>query len=96
MTRGIQITSVAFTCASPADRRGGLLGWVSAAVTDALLLDGITLRRTQAGRLTLSYPARRDGAGRQHHVIRPIDDKARRDIEEQVFRALGIELEAAS
>ena len=93
---GLRITSIAFVNASAEHIRTGLLGWITCVMNDMLMLDGITLRRTQAGRLTLSYPARRDGAGRQHHVVRPIDDDARRDIEEQVFRALGIELEAAS
>lgn len=67
---------------------GGLLGWVSCSYGH-LRLDGIALRRTRDGHLTLSYPERRDAAGRRHPVLRPLDDQARREIEEQVFAALG-------
>ena len=91
-----EITSAAFTNASHSDVRAGLIGYVTCVLNDTLLLDGITLRRTQAGRLTLSYPARRDGAGRQHHVVRPLDDDARRDLERQIFAKLGVEQEVAS
>ena len=51
----------------------------------------LSLRRTQAGRLALSFPARRDGSGREHFYIRPIDDDARREIENAVFTALRLE-----
>ena len=81
---------------SAADIRTGLLGWVSCVVNDTLILDGLTLRRTQAGKLTLSYPDRRDGSGRQHHYLRPVDDRARRDIESQILAKLGAGQEAAS
>ena len=91
----IQLTSIAFTAAPPAEVRTGLLGWVTCVVNDGLLLDGVTLRRTRDDRLTLSYPARRDSTGQQHHVVRPINDEARRAVEAQVFRALGIEQEVA-
>ena len=90
LVTSLRITNVGLVCASPAEVRTGLLGYVTCVVDDALMLDGITLRRTQAGRLTLSYPARRDRTGNQHHVVRPINDEARRDLEDQVFRALGI------
>jgi len=87
------ITSVAFTSAAPSEVRTGLLGWVSCVVDDALLIDGITLRRTRDGRTTLSYPARRDAAGRQHFYVRPIDDEARSNLEDQIFAKLGVQQE---
>ena len=83
------ITGVRFTAATPEDATTGLLGYVSAVVNDTLALDGLTLRRTADGRRTLSFPSKRDGAGRQWFYLRPLDDAARCDIEEQVFRALG-------
>ena len=55
-----------------------------------LRLDGLALRRTADGRLSLSFPARRDTAGKQHPYLRPVDDAARRDIEHQIFTALGL------
>jgi DNA-binding cell septation regulator SpoVG len=85
----ISISNVRFTAASPEDAVGGLLGYVSATLNESLALDGLTLRRTADGRLTISFPARRDSTGRQRFFLRPLDDAARREIEVQVFRALG-------
>lgn len=70
-----------------ADARNGLLG--------DLVLDGITLRRTAEGRLTLSFPQRRDGRGRSHPLFRPIDDDARLRIEKAIFEAASVRDEAA-
>jgi len=79
--------------ASDADCRSGLLGFVSIFYGD-LILDGITVRRTEAGRLTLSFPERRDSQGRRHTLIRPIDDEARIRIEKAVFDAATVTEEA--
>jgi DNA-binding cell septation regulator SpoVG len=69
---------------TPEDERAGLLGYLSV-FYGALVIDGVTVRRTEAGKLTLSFPERRDGRGRRHNVVRPIDDEARRAIEAAVF-----------
>ncbi len=55
-----------------------------------LQLDGIAVRKTQEGRFVLSFPARKDGAGNQHHYLRPIGDEVREEIEYQIFSALGL------
>ncbi len=89
------VTSLAFANASTSEVSSGLLGYVSCVVGDVLLLDGITLRRTRQGRLTLSFPARRDSTGKQHPYIRPLNEAARRNIEDQIFAKLGIEQETA-
>ena len=94
MTAGIEVTSVGFTAAPPADEKRGLLGWVTCVVNCALMLDGITFRRTLAGKYTLSFPARRDASGREHPYFRPLDDDVRRDLQHQMFQALGIRQEA--
>ncbi|MBK8980672.1 MAG: hypothetical protein IPM29_32620 [Planctomycetes bacterium] len=75
--------------ASDQDIRTGLLGFLSVFI-GPLVLDGITLRRTASGRLTLSFPARTDRAGRKHSYFRPADDAARVAIEAAIFEALGI------
>ncbi len=87
----MKITDVRFSAASPVDVEGGLLGWASCAVNRTLRLDGLALRRTLRGDLRISFPCRRDAADREHFYIRPIDNRARRDIERQVFQALGME-----
>src|SRR5262245_23693969 len=65
-------------------------GWVSATMNGSLRFDGISVRRTADGRLALSFPARRDTTGKQHPYLRPLDDATRRDIEHQIFAALGL------
>ena len=69
---------------SDRDIRSGLLGYLSIFYGD-LALDGLTVRRTANGRLTLSFPERRDARGRRHPYIRPNDDDARQQIERAVF-----------
>ena len=89
MTRP-SIADVRFTPAPPADVAMGLLGWSSFEL-DSVRLDGVAVRRTRGGRLTLSFPVRRDSQGGKHHAVRPADDEARRAIEAAVFAALGLE-----
>lgn len=69
---------------SAEDERQGLLGYLTI-FYGAVLIDGVTVRRTAEGRLALSFPERRDSKGRRHSVVRPIDDDARRAIEAAVF-----------
>lgn len=66
------------------DARGGLLGYISVFYGN-LILDGLTVRRTADGRLTVSFPERRDRQGRRHPYVRPVDDAARLRIERAIF-----------
>lgn len=91
MNEKIKISSVQFTAAGEGDVARGLLGWVSCTLNNTLHLDGVAVRRTADGRHALSFPARRDAQGRQHFLVRPLDDTSRREIEAQVFKALGLE-----
>ena len=84
-----QITRVRILPASSQERAAGLLAYVGFCL-GGLSLDGMTLRRTLRGELRLSYPARRDRSGRDHPLVRPVDDAMRRVIEAQVFEALGL------
>ena len=84
----IAISEVSFTTASGHDARAGLLGWIRATVNDSLRLDGLTLRRTESGRLAISFPSRRDSSGRRHFFVRPVNDDARREVERQIIEAL--------
>jgi len=69
---------------SDADIRTGLLGFVSVYYGD-VVLDGLTVRQTADGRLTLSFPERRDRRGGRHPYIRPVDDAARQRIEKAIL-----------
>ncbi len=77
-----------FSSASTAEINRGLLAWLCLEIDRSRVLDGITLRLTQAGNLTLSFPERCDSNGRRHPYIHPLNDQARRDIERKVFEAL--------
>lgn len=81
------IADVRLTPGSDADAARGLLAYVQLRY-GPLHLDGITLRRTRSGSLTLSWPSRRDRTGAQHALVRPITDAAREELEEAVFEEL--------
>jgi len=84
----VLIEEVVFTKASPAEMKVGLLGYVQCRYGD-ILLDGITVRRTQTGRLTLSFPSRVSKHKKHHGYVRPINNSARSNIEEQIFNAIN-------
>ena len=84
------VTEVTYTPASEHDERAGLLGYIAIVLNEALRIDGLTLRRSNDGRLYLAYPCRTDASGRRHPLSRPLDEEARRLIEDQVFAELGI------
>jgi DNA-binding cell septation regulator SpoVG len=81
------IRAVRFIPAGDADVARGLLAFVKIDF-GPLVLDGVTLRKHGDGRLGLSWPERTDRAGRRHPLVRPVDDAARREIEEAVLREL--------
>ncbi len=86
----LRVSEIRFVPATAADHTAGLLGFASFLLNDAVRVDGVTLRRTLAGALTLAWPAREDRFGQRHALIKPITDAARRDVERQVFEQLGI------
>ena len=89
--RRFHITNVRLTSASLTERRLGLLGYVSLDMAEpGLHLDGIALRRTEGGRLRLSFPVRTDRQGREHPLVRPLSGRVRDEIEAQVLAQLGI------
>lgn len=67
---------------------GGLIGYVSFVLDGDVLIDGIVIRRTLRGELTLSWPARKDSRGRLHHHVRPVDDDARIELEGELLAHL--------
>ena len=93
MTRCPTITDVVVTPAPRADQALGLFAYLRFRLDD-LVLDGITLRRTRDGRLTLAWPERTDSAGRRHAVVRPAGDTERVALEAAVLAALALPAEA--
>jgi len=84
------ITDVRLNIAPREHVRKGLLGWIACTINDTLRLDGLSLRKTLRGRLTLSFPAKPGLTGAQFFYTRPLDDRTRREIEAQVFAQLGL------
>lgn len=90
MNQGSHINELTATVAGPQDRKSGLLAWLRFRLDDLVVIDGVSLRRTRDGRLVLSFPIRHDSQGRQHPIVRPVDDVARRALESEVLEALGL------
>jgi DNA-binding cell septation regulator SpoVG len=90
----VVVSNVVFAPATEADRARGLLGYVACTFDHRFAVDGIALRETVDGRLTLSFPERRDRAGRAHPILRPTNSSVRIAIERAVLHALAEVLEA--
>ena len=90
MRNNIKISDVRYTPAGPQEVSKGFRGWIACILNGRIQIDGITLRRTRGGRMTLSFPSNHDKTGNQHFYIRPLDDAARRVVERQIFQALGL------
>jgi hypothetical protein len=86
----VRITDVTFKAAPAYRVRDGLLGWVLFLVNRSIVIDGAAVRRTSAGRLVLSFPSHRTPSGHRRYFARPLDDRSRRDVERQVFAAIGM------
>jgi hypothetical protein len=82
------IASVRFTLAPPEQRQDGLIGWISFVLDARFAIDGVALRRSLRGEVVFSWPARKDGAGRLHHHVRPLDDCTRVAIEDELLAHL--------
>ena len=87
----LKISDVEFAPAAEHLVERGLLGWVRCIAGGTLVLEGITVRRTRSGELTLSYPAR-DEHGVRRFLIRPRDHAARLDLERQILAAIPAEV----
>lgn len=81
------IHDVRFTPGSDRDVESGLLAFIRLQY-GSLVLDGLTLRRTREGGLSVSWPERRDRNGGRHPIARPRTDAARRELEDAILRAL--------
>jgi hypothetical protein len=82
---GLRVSEVHLSRSSPRDYQSGLVGFVRCVVGD-LRVDGLGLRRTRAGRYSISLPRRRG-----HAVVCPLTPEATRALEAQILAALGLE-----
>ena len=84
------VTNMSFILADERLRATGLLGWVKVTLANAVIVDGITLRRTAAGHLALTWPRKPNG----HPVATPVNSEARTKIEAAIRKAVAAHLEA--
>jgi hypothetical protein len=77
------------TRANASERRSGLVAFLQIQYGE-LALDSVTLRRTRDSRYVLSFPQRRDQAGRAHAYVKPISDVARIEVERRVLAQLNV------
>ena len=90
MSAMFEIGDVVLTQAPAKDRATGLLAYASFTLDRVLQVDGIAVRRTRDGRLSLSWPNRTDSRGRRHPILRPRNDVARVEIERAFIAAVGV------
>lgn len=88
MSGALRVTNVRFTAAAERDAELGLIGYVACVLSPGIRLDGLTVRKTQAGRFMLSFPDRRDGSGRRHPLIWPVDENLRHEFEAQILASV--------
>jgi DNA-binding cell septation regulator SpoVG len=88
------LTAITISPASERDADDGLLAYVSIELDGLVRIDGVTLRLTEEGQLSLSFPSRTSRRGMKRALVRPTDRAARHAIEKAVFHALGIRQEA--
>ena len=88
MTESPRVVLISFHSAPLRCREHGLLGWMALEIGGTLVVDGVTLRRTQFGRLMLSFPSRWDRRGVEHPILRPANAAARELLERTVLEQL--------
>lgn len=66
----------------------GKVGWASC-VVNGIRLDNIAVTRTEAGRLTLGFPARFSKSGDKHFYFEPADPETKRALEDAILRRLS-------
>lgn len=82
------IARAAYAPASAEDERTGLLGFVRVELEGGLVLDGLTLRRSQSGNRYIAWPAR-GGSGRRAYTVRPVDESSRLLWEQRILAAIA-------
>lgn len=83
----VKVSRVRVHPAPSIERDGGLLAWLTIEVA-GLALDGFALRRTREGRPYVSFPKRKDAAGRLHPLVWPLDQRDRQSLQDQVLAAI--------
>ena len=86
MDSTLHVHSISITTSSSRERRGGLLAYARVAL-GPYKIDGITVRKTRAGRLAVTYPKRTARDGTAHPVFLPTDPEVRGALEGEIIAA---------
>lgn len=80
-------TIVSVQCiAVPTDlRMTGIRCFARVAIENTISIDGLTVRRTERGDYVVTWPERKDSAGRLHAIVTILDPKTRADVEHAVL-----------
>lgn len=82
----MRVSAIRLTPASQRDRRRGLLAYARIAL-GPYKIEGITVRKTRAGRLAISYPKRTARDGTAHAYFLPTDPEVRAALEGEILAA---------
>lgn len=66
-------------------RDQGMRCFANILINGRLRVDGLVVRRTRAGEYVVTWPERRDGAGRSHAIVRLLDAATRLEVENAVL-----------
>ncbi len=86
------VTDLKFTVADAAHQATGILGWIRVTLAGAVVVDGITLRRSLDGILAITWPRKANG----RPVASPASTEARKRIENAILEAVVKQLEVES
>src|SRR5262250_2831288 len=89
----VHLANFRFTSASAADRARGLMFFGDA--TYGRLWISFVVRVNRFGRPLVTYPAKDDRYGRRRPILRPVDEVAERELEEEVLAALNLRQDTA-
>lgn len=85
MTEPKTIVQVRCIAVTESLRRTGVRCFARVVIENTISIDGLTVRRTERGEYLVTWPSRRDSAGRHHAIVTIFDERTRGDVEHAVL-----------
>lgn len=95
MPRELCVSDITFQRAHGAAYRGGVEGWVRCTIDSWLRLDGLVIRRTATGDVSVFFPEHIDAAARRHALIWPVRAEDRAELQRVILLEIRGRLESA-
>jgi DNA-binding cell septation regulator SpoVG len=83
----LEVHDVGIVVAPPHVRDTGLMAWASVSIAAIVVIDGLTVRMSTGGTITIEWPMRKAEKGPLHAVAYVLDDDLRRRVEAAVLTA---------